>query len=154
MKIFSAVLEVFYTHKQRDGCNNFKRHSPRIQISLKTVLLTDTGLLYVYKGTPVLVQNHTWKNCRFCFITAIAWGKLVAAFNLQTYFFFSCFLLSTLIHDIVQILASACYNLGNTKSCEKHIYVALNSQSACVITMPATLYSILFYAALNFMRTH
>lgn len=51
-------------------------------MSLKTVPLTDTGLLYVYKGTPVSVQNHTWNNCSFCFITPIAQGKLVAAHGL------------------------------------------------------------------------
>jgi len=63
--------------------------------------------------------------------------------NLLTHFFFSCFLFSTLIHGIVQTLASACYNFGNTKRGDKHIYIAFNGQSACVITMLAMLYSIL-----------
>jgi len=51
-------------------------------MSLKTVLLTDIGLLYGYKRTPVSVQNHTWKNCTFYFITSIAWGKLVPGHGL------------------------------------------------------------------------
>ena len=84
-----------------------------MQISLKPVLLTDTGLLYVYKGTPVSVQNHTWKNCSFCFITPIAWGKLVAAhslfkhisFSLAFYFPLSYMIYYKLWHQLVVTLA-------------------------------------------------
>ena len=144
MTTFSAVLEVFYMHKQRDGWNDFKRHSPRMQISLKICSSYRYWPTLCLQGNTCFSTESYMEELQLLFHNSNSMGQTCSSsWPLQTHFFFSCFLLSTLIHDIVQTLASACYNLGNTKIGDKHIYIALNGQSACVITMPAMLYSFL-----------